>query len=124
MILADTSIWMHHFRQSNAELCTHLMNGQIAMHPFILGELACGNLPKREDTLRDLDHLPHAPPCLDREVRELIESRLLMGKGIGYIDAHLLASSMVSGIDLWTHDKRLLQLASALGCNHTCSDAR
>lgn len=118
MILPDTSVWIHHFRESNSELCGHLINGQVAMHPFILGELACGNLPKREDTLRDLSRLPEEPTCLDREVRELIESRLLMGKGIGYIDAHLLASSLVSGIPLWTHDKRLHQIASALGCSH------
>ncbi len=109
---------IHHFRKSDPELSAHLTNGQVAMHPFILGELACGNLPKREETLRDLSRLPNASACLDREVRELIESRLLMGKGIGYLDAHLLASSLVSGFNLWTHDKRLLRIAFALGCSH------
>ncbi len=118
MILADTSIWIHHFRESNPELQIHLRNGQVAMHPFILGELSCGNLPQREHTLHDFDNLPKATSCLDKEVRQLIESRQLMGKGIGYIDAHLLASSIVSDIDLWTADKRLHEIACALGCGH------
>ncbi len=118
MILADTSIWIRHFRESNPELCSLLINGQVAMHPFVLGELACGNLPQRKITLEDLGHLPDASACLDREVRDLIESRQLMGKGIGYIDAHLLASSLVSGINLWTADKRLHEIACTLGCGH------
>ncbi len=118
MILADTSIWIRHFRESNPELCSLLTNGQVATHPFVLGELACGNLPQRKTTLEDLGHLPNASACLDREVRDLIESRQLMGKGIGYIDAHLLASSLVSGIKLWTADKHLHEIACALGCDH------
>jgi predicted nucleic acid-binding protein len=118
MILADTSIWICHFRESNSELCSLLSNGQVAMHPFILGELACGNLPQRKTTLEDLGNLPNASACLDREVRDLIESRQLMGKGIGYIDAHLLASSLVTGINLWTADKRLHEIACILGHGH------
>jgi predicted nucleic acid-binding protein len=118
MILADTSIWIRHFRKSDSQLCSLLTNGQVAVHPFILGELACGNLPQRKTTLEDLGRLPGAPACLDREVRDLIESRRLMGKGIGYIDAHLLASSLVSGINLWTTDKRLHEIARTLGCGH------
>jgi predicted nucleic acid-binding protein len=118
MILADTSIWIRHFRESNSELCSLLSNGQVAIHPFVLGELACGNLPQRKATLEDLGNLPNASACLDREVRDLIESRQLMGKGIGYIDAHLLASSLVTGINLWTADKRLHEIACILGHGH------
>ena len=118
MILADTSIWIRHFRKSNPEFCALLHNGQVATHPFVLGELACGNLPQRKTTLADLGNLPNASACLDREVRDLIESHQLMGKGIGYIDAHLLASSLVSSINLWTGDKRLHEIACTLGCGH------
>jgi predicted nucleic acid-binding protein len=116
MILVDTSVWIHHFRVSNPDLCRHLDDGQAAAHPLIIGELACGNLPQREQTLRDLEALPSAQVCLEREVRDFIELHQLMGKGIGYIDAHLLASSLVSGLTLWTRDKRLHQLAQTLGC--------
>ncbi|BDS05023.1 twitching motility protein PilT [Oceaniferula spumae] len=118
MIIADTSIWIHHFRKSNAQFCQLLSGGQIAMHPFILGELSCGNLPARTSTLKDLDSLPVAAACLEREVRELIESRQLMGRGIGYIDAHLLASSLISDFQLWTRDKRLHETAVMLGCSY------
>ena len=119
MIIADTSIWIHHFRKANAQFCQLLTEGQIAMHPFILGELSCGNLPSRISTIRDLSALPMAAACLDREVRELIESRQLMGRGIGYIDAHLLASALISGFPLWTRDKRLQETAAMLGCSYT-----
>lgn len=118
MIIADTSIWIHHFRKTNEPLCDLLVHGQIAMHPFILGELSCGNLPSREPTLTDLESLPAASACLDREVRALIESRQLMGRGIGYIDAHLLASAIISDYPLWTRDKRLHDTATFLGCAH------
>jgi len=118
MILADTSIWIRHFRESDAELCSLLSNGQVAMHPFVLGELACRNLHQRKTTLKDLNRLPNASACLDREVREFIEARQLMGKGIGYIDAHLLASSLVTGIKLWTADTRLHEIACLLGHGH------
>jgi len=91
MILVDTSIWIHHFRESNETLSHLLASGQVFTHPFILGELRCGNLPKRKQTLLDLSALPRAKHSLDSEVDEMIENQQLMGKGIGYIDAHLLA---------------------------------
>lgn len=116
MIVVDTSIWIHHFRVSNPDLCRNLADGQVATHPFIIGELACGNLPRRKQTLEDLRALPCSKLCLDREVRALIERRRLMGNGLGYIDAHLLASCLVSGFTLWTRDSRLHQVSQALGC--------
>ncbi len=118
MILVDTSIWIHHFRESNETLCHLLARGQVYTHPFILGELRCGNLPKRTQTLLDLSSLPQAKPSLDIEVNKLIESRQLMGKGIDYIDAHLLGSTLISGLSLWTRDKRLHRIADTLLCAH------
>lgn len=111
MILADTSIWIRHFRSANHILSEELMRSQVSTHQFIIGELACGNLPNRKQTLQYFSNLPQAPTCLDKEVMFLIERHDLMGKGIGYIDAHLLASAMVSNHKLWTADKRLQEIA-------------
>ena len=116
MILVDTSIWIHHFRESDETLCLLLARGHVYTHPFILGELRCGNVPKRNQTLLDLSALPQAKSSLDHEVNNLIESHHLMGKGMGYIDAHLLASALISGLSLWTRDKRLHQIADTLHC--------
>lgn len=85
------------------------------MHPYVLGELACGNLQNRRETLRLLSNLPAAPTATGQEVLEFIEHRTLMGRGIGYIDVHLLASTMLNGAtQLWTRDKRLTQTAEEL----------
>ena len=116
MIVVDTSIWIHHFRESNPDLCQHLAEGQVATHPFVIGELACGNLPRRKQTLEDLKALPDCKVCLDHEVRESIERNRLMGNGLGYIDVHLLASCLISGFTLWTRDLRLRKVSQALGC--------
>ncbi len=119
MILADTSVWIRHFRENNSELAALLTTGQVATHPFIVGELACGNLPKSTQTLHDFDCLPTVKMCLEKEVRRFIESHALPGMGIGYIDAHLLASALVSDIPLWTLDKRLAEIADKLDCTNT-----
>jgi len=116
MILADTSVWIHHFRESNPDLVSLLVAGQVATHTFVIGELACGNLPQRTSTLHDLNHLPKANICLDKEVLEFLETHQLSGKGIGYIDANLLASAVISDYPLWTKDKRLAELANKLDC--------
>ena len=118
MILADTSVWIHHFRKSNPELVSLLNAGQVATHTFVIGELACGNLPQRSTTLHDLHCLTNTSTCLDQEVLKFLESNQLSGKGIGYIDAHLLASSLISGFPLWTIDKRLAGLARELDCSY------
>jgi hypothetical protein len=114
MILADTSIWIQHFRSANTELSDLLARGRVSIHQFIIGELACGNLPERKDTLQYFSHLPMASSCLDREVMHLIETRKLAGKGIGYVDAHLLSSAIVNHHKLWTSDKLLQELANEL----------
>ncbi|MFT6794388.1 MAG: putative nucleic acid-binding protein [Rubritalea sp.] len=114
MILADTSIWIRHFREANYLLSEELLRGQVSTHRFILGELACGNLPSRQQTLLYFSNLPMAATCLDKEVMFLIERHDLMGTGIGYIDAHLLASAIVNDHKLWTTDKRLEEIACSL----------
>jgi predicted nucleic acid-binding protein len=110
MILVDTSVWIHHFRSSNARLRELLQEGEAATHPMVLGELACGNLVKRAETLRLLSHLPRISQAPDHLVLQSIDSRRLFGKGIGWIDAHLLTASLLSSVPLWTLDRRLAEL--------------
>ena len=110
MILADTSVWVEHFRRGSPRLRELLVAGEVAMHPMILGELACGNLARRAGTLRLLHRLPSVAQLPDSVVLEAIEVRRLWAKGIGWIDAHLLAAALVSGATLWTLDQRLARL--------------
>jgi predicted nucleic acid-binding protein len=110
VILADTSVWVEHFRHGSPRLRELLEAGEVAMHPMVLGELACGNLARRGDTLHRLAHLPVIAQLPDRVVLEAIEIRRLWAKGIGWIDAHLLAACLVSGTQLWTMDQRLAKL--------------
>lgn len=115
MILADTSIWIEHLRRGLAGLSAALEAGRVLMHPFVLGELACGNLANRSELLQLLGDLPAAPTVTDPEAVFFIERHALMGRGIGYIDVHLLASTaLVGGGRLWTRDKRLAALAAEL----------
>ena len=115
MILVDTSVWVDHLRQGEPLLVQALMQTQAATHPFVVGELACGNLKNRQTLIELLQALPPVKSAMDHEVMNFIESKNLMGKGIGYIDAHLCASALISGFKLWTRDKRLLSVAQTLG---------
>lgn len=118
MILVDTSVWIDHLRHGVARLAELLEQGQVIAHPYVRGELACGALRQREQILGGLADLPQAVVADDKEVLQLIEQHQLMGRGIGYIDAHLLAAVMLSaGARLWTRDRRLQQCAVALGLN-------
>jgi len=110
MTLVDTSVWVDHFRRGNLRLQEMLEEGAVATHPMIIGELACGTLAQRSATLGLLARLPSVPQVPDRLVFQAIESRRLWGRGIGWIDAHLLAASLVSGTPLWTLDARLSRL--------------
>ncbi len=110
MTLVDTSVWIDHFRNGNPRLRELLEAGEAATHPMVLGELACGNLARRAETLRLLGHLPVVPQAPDRLVLQSIDSRRLFGKGIGWIDAHLLTASLLSSAPLWTLDRRLAKL--------------
>jgi predicted nucleic acid-binding protein len=114
MVLVDTSVWIEHLRYGTVGLETVLNEGKAACHPFIIGELACGNLGNRTEILTLLKSLPVAAVANDDEVLKFIDSRELMGKGLGYIDIHLLMSALLSGIHLWTFDKRLHELATLL----------
>ena len=114
MLLADTSVWVDHFRNGNSTLADQLQDGQVWMHPFILGELSCGNLPQRKSTLEDLASLPAVTSASDEEVLEMIESHRLFGRGLGWIDAHLLAAARLSHCRFWTLDRRLADVAREL----------
>lgn len=115
MILVDTSVWVDHLRTGDAALAELLNHSQVLMHPFVVGELACGNLRNRGEVLRLLKDLPQAVLASDEEVLFFIERNALMGRGIGYVDAHLLAAVTLSGsTQLWTRDKRLRTVTEAL----------
>jgi len=113
-MLVDTSVWVDHLRRGNPQLRDLLNRGEVQCHPFIVGELACGSLHRRDEMLSLLQNLPQAPVCSHNEVLLFIEQRRLMGRGIGWIDAHLLASALLARSHLWTHDRRLSEIARAL----------
>ena len=116
MILADTSIWVDHLRAGDAELARLLDRGGIAAHPLVVAELALGSLRNRREVLALLDGLPRAPEATPAEVRVLIEAQPLHSRGIGYVDAALLASCRLApGLRLWTRDRRLAALAAEAG---------
>jgi predicted nucleic acid-binding protein len=121
LILADTSIWIDHFRSGNRrsrsnELRKHLNEGQIVIHPSIIAELALGSLQERTKTLALLDLLPQVQVAQLSEVRRMIEARRLYSLGIGLTDAHLIASVSINPSTLlWTRDKRLRKAAESLG---------
>ena len=116
MILVDTSIWIDHLRSGQTRLAQALEQNEVSIHPFIIGELACGNLKDRGTVLGLLAGLPGLPKLEEREALFFIEQRKLMGRGIGYIDVHLLASTtLAANTTLWTRDIKLLAAATALG---------
>jgi predicted nucleic acid-binding protein len=114
ILLADTSVWIQHFREGNVELAGLLSEGLVLMHPFVAGELACGNLKGRSSVMADLNDLPKTVMASNSEVLELIERRKLWGRGLGWVDVHLLASALLSGCTLWTLDRKLADAAAAL----------
>lgn len=115
MILADTSIWIAHLRRADAALAEILAEGAVLMHPYVIGELACGNLRNRQEILDLLGDLPSAPVATDEEALTFIEQKRLMGRGVGYIDVHLLAAAaLADGARLWTTDAPLRAVAARL----------
>lgn len=115
MILVDTSVWIDHLRAGNAVLAKLLNHSQVLMHPFVVGELACGNLSNRAEVLALLKDLPQSTVATDDEVLFFIDRHALMGRGIGYVDAHVLASvSLFGPAWLWTRDRRLRAVAETL----------
>jgi predicted nucleic acid-binding protein len=115
VILADTSVWVAHLRKGNRALADLLDAGMILLHPFVIGEIALGNLRHRETVLSALSDLPLASVATDNEVVGFIERYTLFGHGVGYIDAHLLAAvQLTPDAALWTYDKALHRIASRL----------
>jgi len=114
VILVDTSVWVDHLKAGNARLRTLLHDNQVLCHPFVIGELACGNLQRRRLILDLLAALPEARLAEHSEVLHLLDSAHFYGQGLGWIDLHLLASSLISGCALWTSDRPLGRAAAAL----------
>lgn len=116
MILADTSVWVNHFRHGSMQLERLLDSQQVLMHAHVLGELACGNLPDRRSTLRFLHRLPAAAVATHAEALGLIEIHGLAGRGVGYGDVHILASALLTPEAwLWTVDGRFRDAAQDFG---------
>lgn len=118
-VLVDTSVWVDHFRRGNSALSEMLENARVWTHPFVIGELACGQLSRREEVLELLASLPRAPLVGHLDVLDFVEDQRLMGRGIGWIDAHLLASALHADLRLWTQDRRLSAVARDLGISAT-----
>jgi predicted nucleic acid-binding protein len=114
-VLADTCVWVKHFRQRNALLAAMLEDGEIWCHPIVVGELTMGTLKNRQQTIFDLSQLSRPPMASFSETRQMVESRKLWGRGIQWNDARILASSILGEIPLWTFDLRLKEIARELG---------
>jgi hypothetical protein len=114
MILVDTSIWIDHGRRRNERLAAWLTEGLVLAHPFVQGELAAGQMPRRTEVLALFDHLPQATVASHREVLDFVDRHQLMGQGLGWIDLHLLASVLLSRAKLATRDRPLARAAASL----------
>jgi predicted nucleic acid-binding protein len=119
MVLVDTSVWVSHLRDGNPGLAGLLDDGRAMCHPLIVGELACGNLKDRAAILSHLRLLPMSTEAEHHEVLSFIETHRLMGTGLGYVDVHLMASAVLTGVPLWTLDKKLAQAADSLRIKYT-----
>jgi len=114
VILVDTSVWVDHFRVGKQPLRTLLRDEEVLTHPFVIGELACGIVHNRGEIFRLLQALPEARVAEHEEVIKFVEAHRLFGRGIGWVDAHLLAAALLSGATLWTLDKRLAHVATTM----------
>jgi len=117
-MLVDTSVWVEHLRRGDPTLSALLDGDEVECHPFIIGELACGSMRRRSEVLSLLRRLPQVPVASHDEVLTFIERHRLMGRGIGWIDAHLLASAALGNTPLWSRDRRLSEVATEL---HLCA---
>lgn len=119
MILVDTSLWVDHLRTPNGPMVSLLQTELVCTHAWVIGELACDNIRNRQEILKLLSELPRVAAASDEEVLHFIELHRLMGRGIGYIDAHLLAATALNAARIWTRDKRLHGIAEELGLAHS-----
>jgi len=115
VILVDTSVWVDHLRTGDRQMVSLLQAGGVYTHAWVIGELACGNLAHRQEVLGLLRVLPQLTVATDEEALYFIERHQLMGRGIGYIDVHLLAAAAIHATQIWTRDKRLNKIAEELG---------
>lgn len=123
MILTDTSVWIDHLRHGDTGLERLLATERVSIHPFVIGELACGNLSARTSTLESLDALPKSRVADDGEVRHFIERHRLYGRGVGFVDGHLLVSTLLSSeTSFWTRDRRLGAIAEEMAIAHSEHD--
>jgi predicted nucleic acid-binding protein len=118
MILVDTSVWINHLRSSERHLEKLLLDGKVLCHTHVIGELACGNIKNREEIISLLQALPMAPHIEFNEYLYFIDRNKLNGRGIGFVDVHLLASAQLGQVKLWTVDKRLRTTAAEFGLNY------
>lgn len=122
MILVDTSVWIDHLRAIDIELAARLDAGQVLAHPFVIGEIALGQLRQRATVLDALRGLPPSTVATDAEVLQFVERQALFGQGIGYVDAHLLAAACLTpGTTVWTRDARLRRAAEALSLSYAAA---
>ena len=120
MILVDTSVWVDHLRRDNAALVKLLHSGRVLVHPFVIGEVALGQMRQRKVILAALLDLPHAQVATEQEAMSFIERHTLYGRGVGYVDVHLLAAvRLTPGVQLWTNDNRLQRVAVQLDMTTT-----
>ncbi len=124
LVLADTSVWVTHFREGLKHFVQLLEQGLVACHPYIIGELACRSLKNRGEIIQLLEALPMVDVLEHSEVMEFIETRKLMSIGIGYVDVHLLGSSLLSSIPLWTYDKSLVKATDLLNTGYVANSKR
>ncbi len=114
MILVDTSVWVDHLNKSERELVKLLYSMMVCTHPFIIGELSCGNISNRSKFLTLIKALPRVEPAFEEEVYTLLEDKKLYGIGLGFIDIHLLAAALINDVKIWTRDKALKKVAQKL----------
>jgi predicted nucleic acid-binding protein len=119
VILADTSVWIAHFRVDNPHLTSLGEKQQILRHDFIIGELACGNLPARQNFLTELWEYPPVTQASNQQAFEFLETHKLWGLGLGWIDLHLLTSAVISHAQLWTLDRRLVDIAARFAISYS-----
>ena len=114
-MLVDTSVWVHHFQSADATLLALLDEDQVATHPFVIGEVACGNLKGRDRTLLDLHRLPQAPIADEIDVRHVLEAHRLWGMGLGWVDVHILAAAVLAGWGVFTADQAMAAATKRMG---------
>ncbi len=119
MVLVDTSIWIQHLRYGSKDLEYLLDESIVVCHPFVIGELSCGSIGNRDEILTLMQALPRVTALDDREILYFIDENLLMGRGIGLIDVHMLASCRIAQCLLWTADKKLFTVASEMSLAFT-----